>query len=480
MLSFDPIAGLRSRLQTEPDADALIGATTRLTVAELWDSAVRFGVLLAADGVGPETVVGVAVPPILQPVFAVALWMRGAVGAVAPAGEGAEMAPVLDLLVATTEREGFPAERFVRIDDAWLMRAAQCDPVSTIFAWNDDDVARIVFSSGTTGAPKPIPFAVADIRERVERGREYWMPEGPFLTTLGLAAVSGSATFFAALEGGLPYLVGGTAADNLAVLAATGVPLVHGSPAQLSDLLTAADRAGADLPGLRIVQSVGGLLPESLAARLSARFGVEVEIIYGSTEVGGVTLRRGAPIAPGDVGEILPFAAIEAIGPDGAPVPPGAEGLVRVRRPRQAAGTFRGVGDESSFQDGWFLPGDVGRIVDGHLIVVGRRDDLINAAGVKIDPDRIELAAMRFPGVRDAVAVGVEDARGVSAIALAAVTDAGVDLGELRAFLRRELGDAAPRVFERIAVVPRTETGKARRLEVAADLRARLDRAIEF
>ncbi|MEO5535372.1 MAG: long-chain fatty acid--CoA ligase [Pseudolysinimonas sp.] len=479
-MTFDPIAGLRRRLDTEPDADVLISATSSLTVSELWDSAARCAALLATEGIGPGAVVGVELPPLLQPVFAVALWMRGAIGAIAPVGRGEELGDVLDVMVGRARREGFPAERFMQVDDAWLMRSAELDPTVEPFQWADNDIARVVFSSGTTGAPKPIAFTVADLEERVNRGREFWMPTGPFLTILGIGAVSGSATFFAALEGGIPYLVGGTSAENVAVLAKTGVPLVHGSPIQLSDLLSAAGRTDADLPGLRIVQSVGGVLSEELAARLVRRFGAEIEIIYGSTEVGGVTLRRGAPIAPGDVGAILPFATIEAVGAEGEPVADGEEGLIRVRRPRQARGSFRGMLDDATFRDGWFFPGDVGRIADGHLIVVGRRDELINAAGIKVDPERVERVALRFPGVGDAVAVGVEDARGVSVVALAVVADSAVDLAELRAALVRELGDAAPRVLERIAVVPRTVSGKARRLEVAADLRARLGRAIEF
>jgi len=78
------------------------------------------------------------------------------------------------------------------------------------------------------------------------------------------------------------------------------------------------------------------------------------------------------------------------------------------------------------------------------------------------------------------VAVGVEDARGVSAVALAVVADSAVELPALRAALAAEFGDSAPRVLERIAVVPRTENGKIRRAEVAASIRERLGRGWEL
>lgn len=482
MRGFDPIAGLRERAAADPDGDALVGADARLTAAEFWDSALRFARLLHDDGIASGTVVGVAVPPLLQPVFAVALWMLGAVGSVAPQASGEDLARVLDRLVSTAPRPGFPTEQQLMVDAAWLGRAAAVDP------WSDrpverepDAVVRLVFSSGTTGAPKAIPFTVGEIRERVERGREFWMHPRPFLAILGLATVSGSATFFSALDEGTPYLVAGTADENVRLLAETGVGAIHASPVQLSELLTAARRRSETLPALAFIQSAGSPLPDELAARLADHFGAQVEIIYGSTEVGGITIRRGPAIVPGDVGEIQPFATVEVLDEAGAPRTDGAEGLIRIRRPRQAHQTFRGsAADERVFRDGWFIPGDIGRVVDRRLVLRGRRDDLINAAGIKIDPERIEQRALAIPGVTDAVAFGVEDSRGVAAVALAVVADLSVELASVREELRRTLGDAAPRVLERIDVVPRTENGKIRRRQVADAMSERLGRGWEI
>jgi long-chain acyl-CoA synthetase len=482
MRDFDPIAGLLERLAREPDADAVIGADERLTVLEFWDSAARFAQLLRDDGVGSGTAVGVAVPPLLQPVFAVALWIVGAIGAVAPQAAGDELAPVLDRLVTTMARPGFPAERQILVDAGWLGRAGALDPVDVAPVIRDrDEIVRLVFSSGTTGAPKAIPFTVDEIRERVERGRGFWMHPRPILAILGLATVSGSATFFSALDEGSPYLVAGTPDENVRLLAATRAGSVHASPVQLSELLTAARRRSESLPGLEFIQSAGSPLPDELAGTLGEHFGARVEIIYGSTEVGGITIRRGPAIEPGDVGEIQPFATLEVLDDAGRPRTDGVEGLIRIRRPHQAHQAFRGKpGDEEVFRDGWFVPGDIGRVLNGRLVLLGRRDELINAAGIKIDPERIEERALRHPGVTDAVAFGVEDARGVAAVALAVVADRSVLLPALRAALLTELGDAAPRVLERIDAVPRTENGKIRRAEVAAAMRARLGRGWEL
>jgi long-chain acyl-CoA synthetase len=478
---LDPVSALRDRARSDPDGLALIAAGTRLTAAEAWDSVARIALRLREEGVGTGTVVGVALPPLLQPVLALALWGIGAIGASAPV-PGPERARVLDLLVAGGAASDVPRDRQLLLDDRWLTGTSASDPERfSPVARAGDELVRLVFSSGTTGAPKAIPFTVDEIRERVLRSRENWLIRHPALTTLGLGTVSGSATFFAAMDDGIAALVPGTADENLRVLLDTGARAVHGSPAQLSELLTAVRRRGAELPALEVVQSAGSPMPDALAARLERELGVELEIVYGATEVGAVAIRRGPATEQGDVGPVLPYATVEILDDDGRPVPEGETGLVRIRRPLQASSSFRGTAaDDAAFQDGWFIPGDLGRLVGGRLVLGARRSELINAAGLKVDPERVEQAALGHPGIRDAAAFAVADTRGVAAIGLAVVVDDGTDLQRLVAALRRELGDAAPRVCHRVAMLPRTENGKLRRGEIAADVQSRLNRTIEF
>jgi acyl-coenzyme A synthetase/AMP-(fatty) acid ligase len=385
----------------EPDGAALIAAGARLTAGETWDSVARIALRLREQGVGPGSVVGVALPPLLQPVLALALWGLGAIGAVAPVA-GPERGRVLDILVTSASAPDLPLERQLVVDDGWLTGTAALDPEAfEPVPRPGDELVRLVFSSGTTGAPKAIPFTSDEIRERVVRSRENWLLRHPALTTLGLGTVSGSATFFAAMDDGIAYLVAGSADENLRLLTDTGARAVHGSPVQLSELLTAVRRRGARPSALEVVQSAGSPLPDLLAARLERELGVEVEIVYGATEVDAVAIRRGPATRPGDVGPVLPYATVEVLGEDGRPVPDGVEGVVRIRRPLQAHSSFRGTADDdAAFQDGWFVPGDLGRLVAGRLILGARRSELINAAGLKVDPERVEQAAREQPGVR--------------------------------------------------------------------------------
>ncbi len=473
-MPLDPVAALDARRRRDPDGDAVIAIGTRLSAGELWDSSVHCARLLREHGVTSGSVVGVELPGLLQPVFALALWMAGAVGAVAPAGSSEHLADVLDVLVTGTRRSDFPGQRQLVVDARWLAAPAAGDGEGIVE--RDDAVpARIVFSSGTTGAPKAIPFAVADIAERVQRGRDHWMRPFPVLTLLSLGTISGAAAFFAALEAGEPYLVGGTGDENARLIAELGVTTVHGSPSQLADLVRANRRLPHPLASVSHVQSVGSPLSSDLESQLARELGAEIEVIYGATEVGAVAIRRGAAARPGDVGDVLPAVRVEVVGDGGSPRPGGEVGLVRILSTLRERERVLGVDG-----DGWFTSGDVGRMAGGRLTLLGRADDILNAAGVKVDPERIEQSALEYPGVSDAAAVAVRDGRGVAAVALVVVADRSVELSDLLDRMRTQLGDGTPRIIERVEELPRTENGKLRRGAVADALQQQLDRDVRL
>lgn len=479
MHAFDPIGALRGRRHTDPSADALVALGTRMSVAELWDSATHCAHLLAAHGAGPGVVVGVELPALLQPVFVLALWRSGAIGAVVPSGSSTTLAAAVDLLVTSQRRADFPVERQAVIDAGWLVAAPSDaseagDRGLTLDDRSTESPSRIIFSSGTSGAPKAIPFAASDIADRVRRATDHWMRDRT-LTLLSLGTISGSAAFFAALQSGRPYLVPGSSEESIRLLAQTGASTVHGSPAQLADLLRAYQRVGVALPAVTHIQSVGSPLSDRLAGELAAVFDAEVEVIYGATEVGAVSLRRGAPTESGDVGVPLDSVEVEIVGDGGARLAPGTEGAIRIRSTLRKREMVEGVSP-----DGWFSPGDVGRMVDGRLVVLGRSDDLLNASGVKVAPEAIEQGALEFDGVGDAAAVAVLDGKGVLVIALAVVADGSVALADLLDFLRPRLGDATPRIVERVNALPRTENGKLRRTAVADSLQKLLDRDVRL
>jgi long-chain acyl-CoA synthetase len=190
------------------------------------------------------------------------------------------------------------------------------------------------------------------------------------------------------------------------------------------------------------------------------------------TEVGLVSIAGPADhgLDPDAVGPVLPGVEVRVVDEAGRALPPDEEGLLRFR----SAGMVTGYLDDPEatargFPDGWFQPGDVGRLTaSGQLRVAGRRDDRMTLGVIKIMPAEIEAVAERFPGVRDCAAFALPS-RGLGDIPmLAAVAEPGVDAAALLAHCRAALGMRAPRKVVLVPALPRNAAGKVLRRDLVA------------
>lgn len=455
-----PFAHALRHAERRPDDLAVVGPTVSITYAQLAGHASRIAGVLTM--VKPGDVVGVLLPPQLEAIFIQALWQLAAISCQPPTSGGV---PV-DWLVTLEPHPAVPVARTILIDGPWLARAAAAEPVDPVPYADDAEVCRLIFSSGTTGAPKAVPLSVGNLDYRAQIAPTHWMAATPILCILDLSTASGSTAFFTSLVQGETYILPGSPAENLMLLQRHQVASVKASPAQLEALVKEAEAHPVSLPSLRVIQSVGSLLPEALIARLVAAFGVEVVNLYGSSESGVLAIRRDASTDPMDAGEIAHDMTVEIVDDNHLVVAPGTVGAIRSRRPLQAEGYFRDAAASAArFRDGWFYPGDLGSLTDGRLRLAGRASELINAGGLKVDPARIDAVALPFAGVTDAAAFGHVDGAGVTRIALAFVGE--VDVTALAQHLQAQLGTAAPSVLLRVAEIPRTTMGKPRRGELA-------------
>jgi acyl-CoA synthetase (AMP-forming)/AMP-acid ligase II len=126
----------------------------------------------------------------------------------------------------------------------------------------------------------------------------------------------------------------------------------------------------------------------------------------------------------------------------------------------------------ATLRDGWLRTGDEGWMDDdGYLYLRGRKGDVINVGGLKVAPHEIERRLCEIPGVREAACVGAPDPRGVLGQVVKAflVSDAETSELEIAERLRRVLPEhELPRLFERVAALPKTESGKIKRAELRA------------
>ena len=332
--------------------------------------------------------------------------------------------------------------------------AGEAAPPPTVAVDPADPVA-IVFTSGTTGAPKGAWYthasllAVADIEARRHPGG---VPHQQRHLAPGLSfAHVGTMTRIAVQIANLGVSLIHDTFDPAAVLAAIERErLTHlgGIPTQLVALLDHPDRPRRDLSSLRSVLVGGAPAPPPLVRRLRDELGAEVSVRYSSTEVGIAT--ASVPGDPPDlvattVGCATPGVELRIVDDANRPRPAGTTGEVVVRSPATMRGYWRDPEATAATIDaeGWVHTGDLGHLdATGHLHLTGRRSEMYIRGGFNVHPVEVEERLAHHPKVARAAVVGVpHPVHGEVGWAFVVPRDPGEPptLAELRAFVGTEL-----------------------------------------
>ena len=352
-----------------------------------------------------------------------------------------------------------------------------------------DDVALLLYTSGTTGVPKGVPLRHRNLVANVVQGRAWvsGLEEGKetFLVALPLFHAYGVT---------VSVLLGIALAAKLVLLPKPEVGLlmeaiqrqvpsyVPAVPPLYHRIVDEAERRGISLRGIRYSLSGAMPLPADLVDRWEAATGGLLVEGYGLTETSPVIV--GNPMTkqrrPGSIGVPFPDVEIRIVDPDDPDreVPRGEAGELLVRGPQVFSG-YRAAPDETAavFHHGWFRTGDVVTMSDdGFLTIVDRIKEIIITGGFNVYPSEVEAELRRHPAVDDAAVVGLPDADGSEAVVAAVVPRAGatVDPEDLRAFVRLELTPyKVPRRIFLVEELPTNAMGKVLRRQVAASLPGR-------
>jgi long-chain acyl-CoA synthetase len=348
----------------------------------------------------------------------------------------------------------------------------------------DADTAFVMWTSGTTGEPKPILHQHSAYFELIDRvlgplrtkPADPDRPPSPNLIAVSLALNAGIYNTLFGLRAGAAIVImeGFSPARFAELVHEFGIRSTVLPPAALTMLAT--DESVTDLGPLRYVRSITAPLAPLQARRFTEKFGVTVLNGYGQAEIGEVIGWTAAdakehPEKIGAVGRPHPGVAIKVVAESGTVVTdPEEPGRLLVKPPRMASGYASG-GDlaDRIDGDGFLDTGDLARVdADGFVWIEGRGGDVINRGGNKVFPDHVADALRLVSGVVDAGVVGVPDER-LGAVPVAfVVTDRAVTDDELRATCREHLAPyKVPVAFHRIDALPRTEVGKLRRGELA-------------
>ena len=337
-------------------------------------------------------------------------------------------------------------------------------------------VAAVIFTSGTTGAPKGVLVTHAGLLQfaRLSAQSRALGPDDLSYAYLPMTHIFGLGTvLMASLYAGAGLVMRSRfdPADVFDVLARLGVSNLQGPPAMFTRLLAWLDEAGIDQPNcprLRYVYTGAAPLDMALKQAVEARFGQPLYHGYGLSEYAGALclITRGIPRDDLSAGYPVEGAELRIIDSQGCDAPAGERGEIWMR----GVGLMPGyLGDAAATVQvmrpgGWYASGDLGyRAPDGALFVVGRLKEMIIRSGFNVYPGEIEAVLNSFKGIQCSAVVGRREANGNEEILAFVEASPGtvLDRVALQDFLREHLAPyKRPAQVIPIAALPMTHSGK--------------------
>lgn len=345
-------------------------------------------------------------------------------------------------------------------------------PFETV-ARDEDDLAAILYTSGTTGRSKGAMLSHGNLSSNALVLKDYWRwQRGDVLIhALPIYHVHG---LFVALHGALlngstilfhrGFDVDNVLADFRKATVLMGVPTFYVR-------LAAHDRLTREAcAGMRLFISGSAPLLEATFEEFAEKSGHRILERYGMTEAGMITSNPydGARI-PGTVGYPLPGVSGRVCDDKGAEIPRGEPGVLEIKGPNLFKGYWRNPEKtaEEMRPDGYFITGDVATMAeDGRVSIVGRAKDLIIAGGLNIYPKEIELAIDEVPGIGESAVIGVPHpdlGEGVVVVATRAEGSA-IDEADVLAAISDKLARfKQPRRVLFVDALPRNQMGKVQK-----------------
>ena len=367
-----------------------------------------------------------------------------------------------------------------RLESSGIVSLPQLSPSSRtgVDAPKRDDVALLMYTSGTTGQPKRVPLTHANVLcSAVDIASHYALkPADRSLVVMPLFHGHGliGAALSTLASGGVLIVPPRFSASGFWPLFRehqatwyTAVPTIH------QVLLARADSDGAPDRGARFIRSCSAALAPTVLTNLEKRFGAPVLEAYGMTEAAHQVASNPLPPLPHKPATVGLATAVEIAIIDGTGRRLGANapGEVVVRGPSVMNGCRDNrEANAAAFIDGWFRTGDLGVLdSDGYLSLTGRIKEMINRGGEKISPEDIEAVLLEHPAVAEAAAFGVPDAKYGEEVWAAVVLKGAADADGLKAFCRVRLADfKVPHTIYITSALPKNATGKIERRELAA------------
>lgn len=362
--------------------------------------------------------------------------------------------------------------------EAWLARQVEIDPGRES---GPDEVALMLYTSGTTGRPKGTMLTNANIVSFIRSAADGFgvRNDGVHLICVPLFHVGGLVwSIFSMAQGN--HCVGMREFDPDGLIAACPqYRVTHGMmvPAVIQMLLTRPAVRTADFSSLKGITYGGSSIPEKVLLDALATFKCGFYGMYGATELSfGLTMLppsdhdpESRPELLHSVGKPFPGTSIKMVDPlTLEEIGEQEVGEVWVRSPQRATGYWKRPKEsaETFRADGWFRSSDLGYIKDGYLYLNDRLNDMVISGAENIYPAETERVLLEHPDVAEAAAFAIPDETWgeVVAASVVLVNKSSVTPAELIAFVRERLAHyKCPKIINIVDSLPRTASGKIQR-----------------
>ncbi|WP_453994420.1 acyl-CoA synthetase MbcS [Bacillus nitroreducens] len=375
---------------------------------------------------------------------------------------------------------GGKAESWISLDDEMKKQSEELAIVKT----SKDDMAFLSYTSGTTGNPKGVVHTHGWAYAHLKTAAPYWLSINesdivwatagpgwqkwiwsPFLSTLGSGAT------------GFVYFGKFDPIKYLQLLSSYEINVLCCTPTEYRLMAKVENLSEYTLPALHSAVSAGEPLNREVIDTFKREFNIEVRDGYGQTEnTLLVGVLKGMPIKPGSMGKPTPGNNVEIVDEFGKPCAVGEVGDIGVHKDTPAL--FKEYYKDAErtamqFRGDYYITGDKAKKdEDGYFWFEGRADDIIISSGYTIGPFEVEDALVKHPSVKEcAVVASPDEVRGNVVKAFVVLREGITSNDELIKELQEHVKQATapykyPRKIEFVSDLPKTTSGKIRRIEL--------------
>ncbi len=480
-------AWLPRQAARHPESPAILQGERIVSYAALEQTSALAAGLLREHGVGPGDRVGLIMPNVAYfPIVYYAALRLGAVvvptNPLLKAGEisyvwqdsQCRVAVVFDLFADEARRAAGDTDTDVIEVGAggFEQLLAGQQPEFGVADTDEDDIAVILYTSGTTGRPKGAELSHANIGSNVRTTVETLFGTGPGDVVFGglplFHSFGQTCAMNAAIHRGstLALLPRFDPEEALRLVEREQVTIFLGVPTMYVALLGVRDPDRFDTSSLRLAVSGGASLPAEVLHGIENTFHLRLLEGYGLSETSPVATfnHPERPGKPGSVGTPIRGVEVMIVDPEDREVPTGEVGEIVIRGENIMKGYLnQPEATAEAMRNGWFHSGDLGRMdTDGYVFIVDRVKDMIVRNGYNVYPREVEELLYTHPAVAEAAVVGVPDARHGEEIAALITLKEGADVGEdeLRDWAAARIAAYKyPRII-RFGTIPKGPTGK--------------------